>query len=322
MELLSHEGVRAAASVLQGVANRTPVFRSRTLDARLGGAILFKGEHLQRGGAFKFRGAYHALSRLDAAARERGVLTFSSGNHAGGLALAGSLLGIPVTVAMPWDALPLKRDATAGYGAEIVECEAAEREQVGRRIAAERGLTVIPPYDDEAIIAGAGTAGLELLEEAGALDVLLAPIGGGGLLAGTALAASEVENPPKVIGVEPANADDACRSMRAGRIITLERVPDTIADGLRPRFIGERNFRVFQKWLEDIVTVTEEEIVDALRWLWIRMKLVVEPSGAVPLAALLCGRVPASGKRVGVILSGGNADPAQVGRLIEIPRTD
>jgi threonine dehydratase len=310
----TREAVLEAARRLAGHANRTPVFTSRTLDDRLGAQVFCKGEHLQRGGAFKFRGAYNALSRLDPEIRARGVLTFSSGNHAAGLALAGRLLAVPVTVVMPEDAMPLKREATLGYGAEVIACPAAEREAVGRRVAAERGLTVIPPYDHPDIIAGQGTAALELLAEAGPLDLLLAPVGGGGLLAGTALAAEGTG--AEVIGVEPALGDDAARSLREGRIVVLAEVPRTIADGLRTRFIGEHNFAVIGRRVTDIVTVTEEEIVEALRWLWLRMKLLVEPSGAVPLAALLAGRIPVEGRRVGILLSGGNADPRAVGSVI------
>lgn len=308
--------VAAARAVLEGVAHVTPVFRSRTLDARLGAQVVFKAENLQRGGAFKFRGAYHALSRLDAKARARGVLTYSSGNHASCLALAGRLEGVSITVAMPRDAVPSKRAAAEGYGAEIVECDAAEREEVGRRVAAERGLSIIPPYDDARVIAGQGTAAAELLEQAGPLDLLLAPVGGGGLLAGTALAASGVRSGPRVMGVEPERGDDAARSLAEGRIVTLAAVPDTVADGLRTRFIGQRNFAVFQEHVAGIVTVSEAQILEAMRWMWSRMKLVIEPSSAVPLAALLSGKIDVQGQRVGIILSGGNVDLDQIGALL------
>lgn len=322
MELLTYAGVRAAAALLADAANRTPIFGSRTLDARLGATVLFKGEHLQRGGAFKFRGAYHSLRRLNEAERQRGVLTYSSGNHASGLALAGRLLGVKVTVAMPTNTLPLKRAATEAYGAEIVSCDAREREMVGRRIAAERGLTVIPPYDYEPVIAGQGTAALELIEDAGPFDVLVTPVGGGGLLAGTALAASGGSHPCAVWGVEPERGDDASRSFREGRIVELDAIPDTIADGLRTRFLGERNFAVIRRDVAGIATVSEEEILIALRWLWVRMKLPVEPSSAVPLAGILFGRVPVRGKRVGVLLSGGNCDLVDVaGRIDAVAET-
>ncbi|MBK8229782.1 MAG: pyridoxal-phosphate dependent enzyme [Candidatus Eisenbacteria bacterium] len=313
-ESLAPEAVRLAAERLRGAAHRTPVFSSRTLDARLSASVFCKGEHLQRTGSFKFRGAWNALQSLSADECRRGVITYSSGNHAAALAAAGSQLGIRVVVALPDNALPLKREAVIGYGAEIVPCSANERETVGRRVAAERGLVVIPPYDDDRIIAGQGTAALELMEEVGELDLLLAPTGGGGLLSGTALAAQVLElergHRTQVWGVEPEIANDAQRSLRTGAIVHLEDTPMTIADGLRTRYLGERTFAVIRRHVEGIVTVSEEEIVDAVRWLWLRMKLVVEPSGAVPLAALLAGRFDLKGRRVGVILSGGNADPA------------
>jgi threonine dehydratase len=315
---LQPQAVLDAAAILKGAANRTPVLTSRELDRAVGAQVFCKAEHLQRVGAFKFRGAYHALSRLSSEERARGVLTWSSGNHAAAVALAGRLLGVRTTVVMPDSALPIKRAAVLGYGAELVCCPAAERENVGRRIAAQRDLAVIPPYDHDHVIAGQGTAALELMQEIEPLDLLLAPVGGGGLLAGTALAAGlkDTRSRPRVIGVEPAIADDAARSLRDGRIVTLDHVPDTIADGLRTRFVGERNFAVMRERVHDIVTVSEEEIVLALRWLWVRMKQVVEPSGAVALAGVMAGKVDVAGKRVGVVLSGGNADPAAVARLI------
>jgi len=308
-----HE-VPEAAARLAGVAHRTPLFHSHTLDEALGAKVVFKGEHLQRAGAFKFRGAYVALTGLSAEQRQRGVVTWSSGNHAGGLALAGRILGVSVTVAMPHDAVPLKREAAQAYGATIVPCEAAEREDVGKALAEERGLTVIPPYDHPAIIAGQGTAAAELLEELPGLDLLLAPIGGGGLLAGSALAA-DAHPGVEVMGVEPALADDAARSLAAGHIVVLEDPPSTLADGLRTRFVGERNFDILRTRVERIVTVGEADIVEATRFLWLRMKQMVEPSAAVPLAALLSGGLEVKGRRVGIILSGGNCDPAAVSAL-------
>ncbi len=308
------QDVAEAAARLVGVAHRTPHFHSRTLDERLKAKLVFKGEHLQCAGAFKFRGAYVALSGLSAEQRCRGVVTWSSGNHAGGLALAGQRLGIPVTVAMPHDAVPIKRAAALAYGATIVGCEAAQREEVGKSLAEDRGLTVIPPYDHPAIIAGQGTAAAELLEDFPGLDLLLAPIGGGGLLAGSALAAEDYPD-VEVVGVEPANADDAARSMADGHIVTLDRTPDTIADGLRTRFVGERNFEILKRRVSSIVTVEEAAIVEALQFLWLRMKQMVEPSAAVPLAALLSGRLEVRGRRVGIILSGGNCDPVAVSAL-------
>ena len=314
MTLQPHD-IEDAAARLHGVAHRTPLFHSRTLDERLGAKIIFKAEHLQCCGAFKFRGAYVALSRLGEERRRKGVVTWSSGNHAAGLALAGRMLGVEVTVAMPMDAIPLKRAAAEAYGAIIVSCEASQREEVGRALAEERGLTVIPPYDHPAIIAGQGTAAAELMEDAPGLDLLLAPIGGGGLLAGCALAAASYPE-VDVIGVEPAQADDAARSLSEGHIVVLEETPQTLADGLRTRFVGERNFEILREYGVRIVTVEEDAILEALRFLWIRMKQVVEPSGAVALAALLSGRLDVEGQRVGVILSGGNCDPKEIAALL------
>ena len=322
MDLLTYPGVLAAQSVLARVAHRTPTFTSRALDQRLGAQVVFKGEHLQRAGAFKFRGAYHALTRLSAEERRRGVVTFSSGNHASGLALAGKLLDVAVTVVMPEGTLPLKRAATLGYGAEVVPCKNEEREAVGARLAAERNLTIVPPYDHEAIIAGQGTAALELIEDAGPFDLIVTPLGGGGLLAGTCLAshpelAAPSRRSAQVWGVEPAAGDDGARSLARGSVVVLDRPPDTIADGLRTRFVGERNFRVLQSHLAGVATVSDDEIVQALKWLWIRLKLFVEPSAAVGLAALLTAKIAGRGKRIGVVLSGGNADPLAVARRID-----
>lgn len=326
MKLLTHEGVLSAQRVLRTVAHRTPTFTARTLDDRLGAKIVFKGEHLQRAGAFKFRGAYHALSCLAPEQRRRGVVTFSSGNHASGLALAGKLLGVPVTVVMPDGTLPLKRAATLGYGAEVIPCKNEEREAVGARLAAERDLAIVPPYDHEAVIAGQGTAALELIEDAGPFDLIVTPLGGGGLLAGTCLAAhSETgtgSQSVEIWGVEPEAGDDGARSLSGGKVVVLDHAPDTIADGLRTRFVGERNFPILQKYVTGVATVSDDEIVRALAWLWIRLKLFVEPSAAVGLAALLSGKIPARGKRVGVVLSGGNADPLSVARRIDALSVD
>jgi len=320
MNSLHPDTVLRAAETLDSIAHRTPIFTSRTLDDRFGAKFFFKGEHLQRCGAFKFRGAYYAISRLNPDERARGVITFSSGNHASGMALGGALLGAPVTVAMPTNTAPIKRKAAAGYGAELVDCEASEREAVGERIAKERGLTVIPPYDHDDVIAGQGTAALELLEDQPDLDLLLTPLGGGGLLAGTCLAAQAGIGegpPPNVIGVEPEVADDGARSFHSGRIVRLETVPETIADGLRTRYVGERNFAVFSQRLTDVVTVSEAAIGSALAHLWLRMKLLTEPSAAVPLAAILEGKIDVRGRRVGIILSGGNCDPRAAAELID-----
>lgn len=303
---LEPAAVLEAAGRLRGVAQRTPVLTSRTLNALCGAELYLKAENFQRVGAFKFRGAYNACSRLDAAARARGVVTHSSGNHAQGLALAARLLGIPATVVMPEDAPPVKRAATAGYGATIVTCPAVEREQVSARLAAEHGYTLIHPYDNAAIIAGAGTAAYELFEEVPDLDMLFVPVGGGGLISGSALAAAALAPHCRVIGVEPAGAADAGRSWRAGVIEQLPATPSTIADGLRTRFIGERNLAVMQRYVADMTTTGEGAIRGSVRFLVERMKIVVEPSGATALAPALLGSYPVAGRRVGVLLSGGN----------------
>ncbi len=302
--------VRAAAARLAGVAHRTPVLTSRTVDAATGARVVFKAEHLQRAGAFKFRGAYNSLAVLDDEARARGVITYSSGNHAGALALAGRILGVAVTVVMPTNAPAVKVAATRGYGAEIVFYDPAvdSREAIGRDLAEARGLTLVPPYDHAPVVAGAGTAALELIEDAGPLDRLLVCTGGGGLLAGSALAAADASPGCRVVGVEPAAGDDARRSLIAGHIVANETVPDTLADGARTPSLGRVNFPIVQRLVSDIVTVDDDALLDALRFVWMRMKQVVEPTGCLGIAALLSGAVVAPGERVGVIFSGGNAD--------------
>ncbi len=281
---------------------------SRTLNERCGGHVFLKCENFQRAGAFKFRGAMNALLQIPPERRVLGVVTHSSGNHGQALALAGQLIGIPVTVVMPHTAPAVKRAATEGYGATIVPCEPtlASRESTVACLVAQHGLEPIPPYDDWRIIAGQGTAARELLVQAGPLDAILAPTGGGGLLAGTALAAAAHQPPARVLGVEPANADDARRSLEAGQILPSEN-PRTLADGLRTS-LGTRGFAIIHRNVETILTVTESEIILAMKFLWERLKLIIEPSGAVPIAPLLNGRFPAHGLRIGVILSGGNVD--------------
>jgi threonine dehydratase len=309
--------VEAAARLLDGIAHRTPVATSRTLDQRVGAAVVLKCENLQRAGAFKFRGAYNALSRLAPEERRRGVVTFSSGNHAQALALAGRLLGVPVTVVMPQDAPRTKRRATEGYGAEVVAYDPtrARRDELAQALQAERGLVLIPPYDHPDVIAGQGTATLELLTQAGPLGCVLAPCGGGGLLSGTALAASGAGAGCRVIGIEPALADDAVRSFRTGRLHTVHN-PPTIADGTRTPSLGTLTFPLIRRWVHDMQTVTEEAIAEAVRFLFHRLKLVVEPSGALGVAALLSGAVAPTG-RVGVIVSGGNVDGPTMARILE-----
>ena len=302
------DDIRAAADRLAPWVHRTPVLTSRTLDARCGGSVFVKCENLQRIGAFKFRGAMNALLQLSEAERARGVVTHSSGNHAQALALAGALLKIPACVVMPTTAPAVKRAATEGYGARIVPCRPtlADREATVARLIAEEGYTLIHPYDDWRIIAGQATAAWELLDQVESLDAVIAPVGGGGLLSGTALAVKGRSPSTAVLGAEPAAADDALRSLLSGSI-QPSHDPRTIADGLRTS-LGERGFAVIRRHVDAILTVEETEILEAMRFLWERMKIVVEPSGSVAPAAALRGRWNATGRRVGVILSGGNVD--------------
>ncbi|HYR08515.1 MAG TPA: threo-3-hydroxy-L-aspartate ammonia-lyase [Longimicrobium sp.] len=308
--------VRAAAERLRGIAHHTPVMTSRTLDERLGARVFFKCENLQRMGAFKFRGAYNAVSLLSDEERARGVLAYSSGNHAQAVALTGRLLGIRTTIVMPDDAPVSKVEATRGYGAEIIlyDKEKQSREELAAQLKQERGMSLIPPYDYADVVAGQGTAALELLEETGPLDALLAPCGGGGLLSGSALAAGALSPGCRVIGVEPELADDATRSFRTGTVQTVHN-PPTIADGLRTPALGRITFPLVRAHVADMRTVSEQGIVEAMRFLWTRMKIVVEPSGAVPLAALLADPDSFRGMRIGVVISGGNVDLASACEL-------
>lgn len=305
------DDVRAAAERLRGVANRTPVHTSRTLDGMTGARVFLKCENFQRGGAFKFRGAYNAVSLLSDEERARGVLTFSSGNHAQAVALTGRLLGIPVVVVMPDNAPAAKIAGTRGYGAEVILYDPRERDrqEIAAELQRERGMALVPPYDHAGVVAGQGTAALELMEEVGPLDALFAPCGGGGLLSGSALAARSFAPECRVIGVEPELADDATRSFRTGELVTI-RNPPTVADGLRTPSLGRITFPLVRAHVSEMRTVSEAAIVEAMRFLWTRAKLVVEPSGAVPLAALLAAGDELRGRRVGVILSGGNVDLA------------
>jgi len=306
------DDVVAAAERLQGIARRTPVMTSTHLDERLSAKLYLKCENFQRAGAFKIRGAYNAISRIPVEDRARGVLAYSSGNHAQAVALACRLLGVSATVVMPTNAARVKRVATEAYGARIVEYDpaTAKREDVARRLQEDGAPTLIPPFDHPHIVAGQGTAAKELFEEAGELQMLLVPCGGGGLLSGSSIAARALSPQCKVIGVEPEGADDAARSFRSGRLERCEH-PDTIADGARTPSLGEIPFAIIRRNVDDIVTVSDREIVDAMKFLWERMKLVVEPTGALGLAAALAGKVQVSGQAVGVIVSGGNVDVAQ-----------
>ena len=304
--------VQRAADRLAGVANRTPVMTSRTLDGRVGASVHLKCENFQRAGAFKFRGAYNAMSRLSEEGR-RGVLAYSSGNHAQAVALAGSLLQIPTTIVMPDNAPAVKLEATRGYGATVISYDpaTASREELAGQIAEERGLAIIPPFDHPHVIAGQGTAAKELLEIAWPLHLVLAPCGGGGLLSGTAIAVKKLAPDCRVIGVEPERADDATRSFQTKTLCSVKN-PDTVADGARPSSLGRLTFPLLLEYVDDMVTVSEDAILDAMFFLWERMKLVVEPTGALAVAALLSGAVVAPGKRIGVIVSGGNVDIAKV----------
>lgn len=303
--------IQSAAGRLRGIAHCTPVFTSRTLDELAGCRVFLKCEHLQRGGAFKFRGAYNAISRLtDGPQRPQGVIAFSSGNHAQGVALAAQMLGIPAVICMPDDAPAVKVAATRGYGAEVIfyNRQTVDREAFTRAIAAERSLELIPPYDHPHIMAGAGTATLELLEQHPQLDAVLAPIGGGGLISGTAIAAHGTRRAIRIFGVEPTDADDTAQSLAAGQRVRIS-PPQTIADGLRITTPGALTFPIVQQHVEQILIVSDDEIRDAMRFAILRLKLVLEPSGAAALAALLNRRQPAGLGSLGVILSGGNIDP-------------
>ena len=310
---VAYGDIVAASQSLAGNAHRTPVLTSRTVDERAGAAVFFKCENLQRGGAFKFRGAYNALSRLSPEQGRRGVVAYSSGNHAQAVALAGKLLGIAAVIVMPDDAPAVKAEGARGYGAEVVlyNRERDSREAIADEFARNRGMTVIPPFDHPHIIAGQGTAAKELIEDAGALDVLLVPCGGGGLLTGCAIAANQLSPGVKVIGVEPAAGDDVTRSFRTRTIQSVHN-PQTVADGARTTAPGKITFPLLLSHVRDMLTVTDEELLRAMFYLWERMKIVVEPTGALGAAALLEGKLDARGKRVGVILSGGNVDLRQL----------
>jgi threo-3-hydroxy-L-aspartate ammonia-lyase len=309
--------VQAAASVLDGVANRTPVLTSRTLDGMVGASVFVKAECFQRGGAFKFRGAYTKIASLDEATRARGVLAYSSGNHAQAVTIAARLLDTRATILMPEDAPTAKVDATRGYGAEIVTYDrwSENREELGAALAAERGLELVRPYDDPLIMAGQGTTALELLEDVPELDVLVAPVGGGGLIAGCATVAKALRPDARVVGVEPEAGDDTRRSLAAGKRVNGG-VPRTIADGLQTAEPGELTFEVNRRRVDEVVTASDAEILDAMGFLFDRLKIVTEPSGAIAVAALLSGRIDAAGGRVGVVISGGNVGVARFAELL------
>ena len=315
--LPTFETVKHAAERIAGHAHKTPVFTSRTVNEAFGAQVYIKCENLQRIGAFKFRGAFNALSRFDARQRKAGVVAFSSGNHAQAIALAARLLGIPATIIMPQDAPAAKVEATQGYGGKVVFYDrySEDRDAIGRALADQQGLTLIPPYDHPDVISGQGTAVLELLEEVGELDALFVPLGGGGLLAGSALATRELSPACEIFGVEPEAGNDGQQSLRAGKIVHIS-TPKTIADGAQTQHLGEITFPLIQNNVTDILTATDAELIDAMRFFAERLKLVVEPTGCLGFAAAHARRHSLAGKRVGIVLSGGNVDIASYGAML------
>jgi threonine dehydratase len=311
------DDVQAAARRLHGHAHRTPVLRSRTADALLGAQLFFKCENLQRMGAFKFRGAFNALSRFSPQQRAAGVVAFSSGNHAQAVALAARLLGMPATIVMPHDAPEAKVAATRGYGGQVVFYDryTEDREAIGRCLAEEGGLTLIPPYDHVDVIAGQGTAALELFEEVGELDVLYVCLGGGGLLAGSALAARALSPRTRLVGVEPEAGNDGQQSLAAGHVVHID-TPQTIADGAQTQHLGQLTFPIIQREVDEIVTVSDAALVEAMRFFAERMKLVVEPTGGLAYAAACAAGAALRGQRVGVLVSGGNVDLKRYASLL------
>jgi threonine dehydratase len=307
--LPTYADVEAAAGRLKGISHHTPAMSSATANRRTQASLVFKPENLERMGAFKFRGGYNAIASLSAEQKKAGVVTYSSGNHAQAIAYAGQLLGVPTTIIMPNDAPAAKVAATEGYGGEVVRYDryTENRLEIGNRLSAERGLTIIPPYDHPHVIAGQGTATKELIEDAGPLDILLVPLGGGGLLAGACLTAKALNPSCRIFGVEPEAGNDGQQSLRKGEIVAIG-VPKTIADGAQTAFLGDLTFPIIQREVDDIVTVSDDALVDAMRFFAERMKIVVEPTGCLAAAAVLQGTLDCRGKRVGIVLSGGNVD--------------
>ena len=315
--LPTYADVVAASERIAGVAHRTPVMTSRTANSELGAEVFFKCENLQRMGAFKFRGAYNALAKFDDQQRCAGVVAFSSGNHAQGIALSAQLSGIPATIIMPHDAPPSKIAATRGYGAEVVLYDryTQDREQIGRDLAQQRGMTLIPPYDHFDVIAGQGTAAKELFEEVGQLDALFVCLGGGGLLSGSALSTRALSPATKLYGVEPEAGNDGQQSFRSGSIVHID-TPKTIADGAQTQHLGNLTFPIIRRDVDDILTVTDEQLRAEMRFFAARMKLVVEPTGCLGLAAARAMKEQLQGQRVGIIISGGNVDVARYAELL------
>ncbi|MBB4649214.1 threonine dehydratase [Aminobacter niigataensis] len=309
LRIPTFDDVKLAQARLAGAAHKTPILTSRTADAQTGATLYFKAENLQRAGAFKFRGAYNAIAVLDQAMRADGVVAYSSGNHAQALAYAASLLGVSATIIMPKDAPAIKVAATRGYGAEIVLYDryTEDREKIAQGIAAERGAALIPPYDHADVIAGQGTAALELIEDTGDLDLLVVPLGGGGLLAGCALSARALSPACRIVGVEPKAGNDGQQSLRKGEVVHIA-PPKSIADGAIVTHVGYHNFPILKDKVDDIVTVTDAQLVDTVRFFAERMKIIVEPTGCLAAAAVLHGALGCAGKRVGIVLSGGNVD--------------
>jgi threonine dehydratase len=317
LTLPDYQDVVAAAARLQVHAHRTPVLRSRTADLRLEAEVYFKCENFQRMGAFKFRGAFNALARFSPAQREAGVVSFSSGNHAQAIALSARILGIPAVIVMPEDAPVAKRAATQGYGAEVITYDrfTQDREALTREIAAQRGMTLIPPYDHPDVISGQGTAVKELLEEVGELDYLFVCLGGGGLLAGSALATRALSPRCKLYGVEPEAGNDGQQSFRSGHVVTIA-TPRTIADGAQTQHLGEYTFAIIRRDVDDVLTATDDQLIESMKFFAERMKMVVEPTGCLGFAAAVHAGLPIQGKRVGVVLSGGNVDLNHFARFI------
>ena len=318
--LPTYDDVAAAAARLEGHAHRTPVMTSRTVDEALGAQVFFKCENLQRMGAFKFRGAFNALSRFNAEQRRHGVVAFSSGNHAQAIALSARILGIPATIVMPQDAPAAKMAATRGYGGNVVTYDryTEDREQIGRDLAEKHGLTLIPPYDHADVIAGQGTAAKELFDEVGPLDAVFAPLGGGGLLSGTALSTRALSPHATLYGFEPEAGNDGQQSFRSGAIVRID-TPRTIADGAQTQYLGNLTFPIIRRDVDDILTATDAELVDCMRFFATRMKIVVEPTGCLSFAAVRRMKDALQGKRVGVVISGGNVDLENFCALVSAP---
>jgi threonine dehydratase len=315
--LPTFEDVATAARRIAGHAHRTPVLTSRTFDDELGARVFFKCENFQRMGAFKFRGAFNALSHFDERQRKAGVVAFSSGNHAQAVALSARLLDMPATIVMPRDAPAVKVEATRGYGGRVIFYDryTEDREAIGRRLAADEGLTLIPPYDHPHVIAGQGTAAMELIDEVGPLDALYVCLGGGGLLSGSALATRALSPKTRIVGVEPEAGNDGQRSFRSGTIVHIA-TPDTLADGAQTQHLGHYTFEIIKREVDDIVTVSDEQLVDGMRWFAARMKMVVEPTGCLAFAAVRAAGEALRGQRVGVLISGGNVDLQRYAALI------